>query len=561
MTDSTLVAPPALAPHTLRITPHGGHGDVGRNMSSLEIDGRLLLIDCGVLFPDELHPGVDLILPGLDALRSRLDDIDGLILTHGHEDHIGAVPYLLRMRSDIPLYGSQLTLSLLREKLKEHRLPPSQFNIVEDGGRRQIGAFDVDFIAVNHSIPDAMAVFIRTEGGTVLHTGDFKMDQTPLDHRITDLRAFARCGEEGVDVLMSDSTNAEVPGFTVPELDIEPALERVFASSQSKLIVACFSSHVHRVQQVLNLAARYGRKVAYVGRSMIRNMGVARDLGYLSVPGNVIIDARDIDKYEDHEVVIVCTGSQGEPLAALSRIANSDHPSIEVGPGDTVLLASSLIPGNENSVSRVINGLSKLGVRVVHKGVALVHTSGHASAGELTYVYNIIQPKNALPVHGEVRHLMANAAVALKTGVARENTVIAEDGVVCDLIDGRLRPVGRIDASYIFVDGTTVGDVSETELTDRKILGEEGFISVIAVVNVAQRRIVSGPEIHARGFFDDDSVFDSVRAELTEALLDQLQNGTTHHQELAQLTRRIIGRWVNKTYRRRPMIVPIVVTT
>ncbi|MGL4832568.1 MAG: ribonuclease J, partial [Propionibacteriaceae bacterium] len=432
MTDSTLVKPPTLAEHTLRITPHGGHGDVGRNMSSLEIDGRLLLIDCGVLFPDELHPGVDLILPGLDSLRSRLDDVDGLILTHGHEDHIGAVPYLLRMRPDIALYGSSLTLALLREKLKEHRLPPTQFNVVEDGGRRQIGAFDVSFIAVNHSIPDAMAVFVRTAGGTVLHTGDFKMDQTPLDHRITDLRAFARCGEEGVDVLMADSTNAEVGGFTTPELDIEPALERVFASSQRKLIVACFSSHVHRVQQVLNLAQRYGRKVAYVGRSMMRNMGVARDLGYLQVPGDVLISINDIEKYRDDEVVIICTGSQGEPMAALSRIANSDHPVITIGSGDTVLLASSLIPGNENSVSRVINGLSRLGARVVHKGVALVHTSGHASAGELLYVYNILKPKNALPVHGEVRHLMANAAIALKTGMPRENAVIAEDGVVCD---------------------------------------------------------------------------------------------------------------------------------
>ena len=557
---SELRTPPPLQPGTLRVTPLGGLGDVGRNSASFEIDGEMVLVDCGVLFPEDRHPGVDLILPALDLLSDRLGDIRALVLTHGHEDHIGAVPYLLKQRADIPVYGSKLTLALVASKLKEHRIRGYRLIEVKEGERHRAGNFELEFFAVNHSIPDGLAVALRTSAGTVLHTGDFKMDQLPLDGRITDLRGFARLADEGVDLFMPDSTNAETPGFTPLEKDIEPSIARVFDQADRKLIVACFASHVHRVQQVLNLAVKHGRKVAYVGRSMVRNMATARDLGYLHVPANVLIEMKDIEKYRDDEVVIISTGSQGEPLAALSRIANREHPVIELGPGDIVLLASSLIPGNENSVYRVINGLTKLGAQVVHKGNAFVHVSGHASAGELLYCYNILKPRNVMPVHGEIRHLIANAKLAISTGVPAENAVVCEDGDVVDLVDGRARKVGRVDASYIFVDGSIVGDITES-ISDRLILGEEGFISVVAVVNLHTRSVIGALDINARGFAEDPSVFDAVREQILTDLQQALDDGVDDVYRLQQVIRRTIGAWVSRRLRRRPMIVPVVVAT
>ncbi len=557
---SELRTPPPLQPGTLRVTPLGGLGDVGRNSASFEIDGEMVLVDCGVLFPEDRHPGVDLILPALDLLSDRLSDIRALVLTHGHEDHIGAVPYLLKQRADIPVYGSKLTLALVASKLKEHRIRGYRLIEVKEGEQHRVGNFELEFFAVNHSIPDGLAVALRTSAGTVLHTGDFKMDQLPLDGRITDLRGFARLADEGVDLFMPDSTNAETPGFTPLEKDIEPSIARVFDQAERKLIVACFASHVHRVQQVLNLAVKHGRKVAYVGRSMVRNMATARDLGYLHVPANVLIEMKDIDKYRDDEVVIISTGSQGEPLAALSRIANREHPVIELGPGDIVLLASSLIPGNENSVYRVINGLTKLGAQVVHKGNAFVHVSGHASAGELLYCYNILKPRNVMPVHGEIRHLIANAKLAISTGVPAENAVVCEDGDVVDLVDGRARKVGRVDASYIFVDGSIVGDITES-ISDRLILGEEGFISVVAVVNLHTRSVIGALDINARGFAEDPSVFDAVREQILADLQQALDDGVDDVYRLQQVIRRTIGAWVSRRLRRRPMIVPVVVAT
>lgn len=557
---SELRTPPPLQSGTLRVTPLGGLGDVGRNSASFEIDGEMVLVDCGVLFPEDRHPGVDLILPALDLLSDRLDDIRALVLTHGHEDHIGAVPYLLKQRADIPVYGSKLTLALVASKLKEHRIRGYRLIEVKEGERHRVGNFELEFFAVNHSIPDGLAVALRTSAGTVLHTGDFKMDQLPLDGRITDLRGFARLADEGVDLFMPDSTNAETPGFTPLEKDIEPSIARVFDQADRKLVVACFASHVHRVQQVLNLAVKHGRKVAYVGRSMVRNMATARDLGYLHVPANVLIEMKDIERYRDDEVVIISTGSQGEPLAALSRIANREHPVIELGPGDIVLLASSLIPGNENSVYRVINGLTKLGAQVVHKGNAFVHVSGHASAGELLYCYNILKPRNVMPVHGEIRHLIANAKLAISTGVPAENAVVCEDGDVVDLVDGRARKVGRVDASYIFVDGSIVGDITES-ISDRLILGEEGFISVVAVVSLHTRSVIGALDINARGFAEDPSVFDAVREQILADLQQALDDGVDDVYRLQQVIRRTIGAWVSRRLRRRPMIVPVVVAT
>ncbi len=549
--------PRPLAKNGVRIIALGGLGEVGRNMAVIEHAGQLLVIDCGVLFPEDHHPGVDLILPDFEYLEDRLDDIQAIVLTHGHEDHIGAVPYLLKLKKDIPIVGSMLTLALIEAKLKEHRITPYTLG-VKEGMRERLGVFDCEFVAVNHSIPDALAVFVRTPGGTILHTGDFKMDQLPLDNRLTDLRAFARLGEEGVDLFMTDSTNAEVPGFTTPEKDIAPAIDKVFRDAERRIIVACFSSHVHRVQQVLNAADKAGRKVAMVGRSMVRNMGIAAELGYLHVPDGVLVDVKKLDNFPDDQVVLVCTGSQGEPMAALSRMANRDH-RIDVGEGDTVLMASSLIPGNENAVYRIINGLMRLGVNVVHKGNAKVHVSGHASAGELLYCYNIVKPRNVMPVHGEWRHLVANAELAVQTGVPREQVVLAEDGVVVDLVDGVARIVGAVPCGYVYVDGASVGEFDEALLKDRRILRDEGFISVIVVIDSATGKIAAGPEIQARGFAEDDEIFSQVRPKIEQALAEATGNGVTDSHQLEQVMRRAIGGWVGGKIRRRPMIIPVVI--
>ena len=555
-----LGAPPALTSGTLRIVGLGGLGEIGRNMTVFEYQGRLLIVDCGVLFPEPDQPGVDLILPDFTSLEGRLDDVEAVVLTHAHEDHIGAVPYLLRQRDNIPLVGSRLTLALVRSKLTEHRITPATAEVAE-GGRQSFGPFDLEFFAVNHSIPDALAVAITTPAGVVLHTGDFKMDQLPLDGRLTDLGAFARRGSEGVDLLMSDSTNAEVPGIVTSERDIAPVLNEMFAETKQRIIVACFASHVHRVQQVLDAAAAHGRRVAFVGRSMVRNMGVARDLGYLRVPsvrGGLLVDPRDAEGMPPGEVVLVCTGSQGEPMSALSRMAARDHP-IRIAEGDTVILASSLIPGNESAVYRVINELTRWGARVVHKGNALVHVSGHAPAGELLYVLNLVKPRNFMPVHGEWRHLRAHAHLAELTGVPAGNVVIAEDGVVVDLAKGQATVVGKVPCGYVYVDGLSVGEVTETSLKDRRILGEEGFLSVVIVVDSTTGKLVAGPEIHARGSGIDDSGLGEVRPKIEEALNRAAADGINDAHQLGQLVRRTVGRWVNDGYRRRPMIIPVVI--
>jgi ribonuclease J len=552
------LGPPTPLPHNgLRIVPLGGLGEIGRNMTVFEYGGRLLIVDCGVLFPESDQPGVDLILPDFDYIRDRLDAVDALVLTHAHEDHIGAVPYLLRERGDIPLVGSKLTLALVASKLAEHRIDPVTVE-VREGARQPFGIFDLEFFAVNHSIPDALAVAIRTPAGLVLHTGDFKMDQLPLDGRLTDLAGFARLGGEGVDLLISDSTNAEVPGIVTSEKDIGPVLADVFAAAEKRIIVACFASHVHRVQQVLDAAQARGRKVAFVGRSMVRNMGVARDLGYLRVPGGLMVDVREVDDLPPEEVVLVSTGSQGEPMSALSRMASRDH-QIRVVEGDTVVLASSLIPGNETAVYRVINGLTRWGARVVHKGNALVHVSGHAPAGELLYVLNLTHPVNFMPVHGEWRHLRAHARLAELTGVPHKNVVIAEDGIVVDLVERRASIAGSVPCGYVYVDGLSVGEVTESSLKDRRILGDEGFVSVVVVVDSTTGKVVGGPEIHARGSGIDDAAFVEVRPRIEEQLAFAAADGINDVHQLRQILRRTVGRWVNENYRRRPMIIPVVV--
>jgi ribonuclease J len=550
--------PPALPEGGLRIVALGGIGEVGRNMTVFEHAGRLLIVDCGVLFPEDDQPGVDLILPDFRAIEDRLEDIEALVLTHGHEDHIGAVPFLLKLRPDLPVVGSRFTLALLTAKCREHRQVPKVVE-VKESELRSYGTFDLEFFAVNHSIPDALAVAIRTPAGLVLHTGDIKLDQLPLDGRLTDLAGFSRLGDEGVDLFLVDSTNAEVPGFVVPEREIGPVLDNVIRKASQRVIVACFASHVHRVQQVLDVAVAHGRRVALVGRSMVRNMGIAAELGLLKVPNGLFVDLDEAMRLPEREVLFVSTGSQGEPLSALSRMARGEHRQISIQAGDTIVLASSLIPGNENAVFGVVNGLARLGATVVHQGNAKVHVSGHSPAGELLFLYNAVRPSNVMPVHGEWRHLRANAALAVSTGVDPDHVVIAEDGVVVDLVDGKAVVSGRVVVGHVYVDGLSVGDVGESTLSDRLVLGEGGFISISVAIDSNSGRAVSPPTVSGRGFSDDPKALDQAVALVEMELSRTEAEGINDTHRIAQAVRRVVGRWVAETYRRRPMIVPTII--
>src|SRR4051794_10775019 len=556
-THPELRTPPPLPDDGLRVIALGGLGEIGRNMTVFEHAGKLLIVDIGVLFPEEHQPGVDVILPDFTAIRDRLDDVVAIVLTHGHEDHIGGGPYLLRESADNPLVGSKLTLAFIDAKLKEHRIRPVTVEVTE-GDLLEFGPFGLEFLAVNHSIPDALAVAIRTAAGLVLHTGDFKMDQFPLDRRITDLRGFARLGEEGVDLFLTDSTNAEVPGFTTSESELGPAIDTVFRKAPKRIIVSSFASHVHRIQQVLDAAHAHGRKVAFVGRSMVRNMGIARELGYLNVPKGLVVDLKVLEKLPDDQITLVCTGSQGEPMAALSRMASRDHV-IRIGEGDTILLASSLIPGNENAIYRVINELTRWGANVVHKGNAKVHVSGHASAGELVYCYNLVKPRNVMPVHGEWRHLRANGDLAIRTGVHPKGVVLAEDGFTVDLVDGRVSITGKVPAGNVYVDGETVGGATEAHLKDRRNLAEEGVITVVAIVDADTGMLAEPPDFLARGFAHNETTFDAVVPLIEKALAKAAEEGVGGATQLEQLISRAVGNWAHRSYRRSPMIIPVVI--
>ncbi len=553
-----LGTPPKLPETGLRVFALGGIGEIGRNMTVFEYGGKLLIVDCGVLFPEDQQPGVDLILPDFRPIEHRMDDVVALVLTHGHEDHIGAVPFLLRLRPDIPVVGSRFTLALVAAKCREHRQRPKLVEVTE-GQHTTHGPFGCEYFAVNHSIPDALAVAIRTPAGVALHTGDIKLDQLPLDQRLTDLAGFSRLGDEGVDLFLVDSTNAEVPGFVTPEREIGGVLDTVIGKATGRVIVASFASHVHRIQQVVDVAQKFDRRVCFIGRSMVRNMQIAQDLGYLTVPDEVIVDLDVAATLPSHRLVLISTGSQGEPLSALSRMARGEHRQINIRADDLVVLASSLIPGNENSVFAVVNGLARLGATVITQQNAKVHVSGHASAGELLYLYNAVRPTNTMPVHGEWRHLRANAALAVATGVPEERVVLAEDGVVVDLVDGIAAIVGRVPVGHVYVDGLSVGDVGESTLSDRLVLGEGGFIAITVAIDETTGKAVSPPEVSGRGFSDDPAALLDA-AELVEAELLRLTGeGVTETHRIAQSVRRVVGRWVAETYRRRPMIVPTVI--
>ncbi|MGZ4516315.1 MAG: ribonuclease J [Mycobacteriaceae bacterium] len=550
--------PPAAPRNGLRIVALGGIGEIGRNMTVFEHAGKLLIVDCGVLFPEDAQPGVDLILPDFRHIEDRMADVEAIVLTHGHEDHIGAVPFLLRLRPDLPVIGSRFTLALLSAKCREHRLKPKLIEVTE-GQRTTHGPFECEYFAVNHSIPDALAVAIRTPAGVVLHTGDIKLDQLPLDGRLTDLAGFSRLGDEGVDLFLVDSTNAEVPGFVTPEREIGGVLDTVIGKAKQRVIVASFASHVHRIQQVLEVAHRYNRKVAFVGRSMVRNMEIASELGVLEVPDGLVVSIDAATKLPDDRLVLVSTGSQGEPLSALSRMARGEHRQINIRAGDLVVLASSLIPGNENSVFAVVNGLAKRGATVVTQQNAKVHVSGHASAGELLYLYNAVRPTNVMPVHGEWRHLRANAALAKATGVAEERIMLAEDGVVVDMVDGMAKIVGQVPVGHVYVDGLSVGDVGESTLSDRLVLGEGGFVAISVAIDSMTGRAVSRPELSGRGFSDDPKALENCIEVVESELARQEAEGITDSHRIAQAVRRVVGRWVSDKYGRRPMIIPTII--
>jgi len=555
--SAELAPPPPLAPGGLRVTALGGISEIGRNMTVFEHLGRLLIVDCGVLFPGHDEPGVDLILPDLRHIEDRLDEIEALVVTHAHEDHIGAIPFLLKLRPDIPVVGSKFTIALVREKCREHRLKP-KFVEVAERQSSQHGVFECEYFAVNHSIPGCLAVAIHTGAGTVLHTGDIKLDQLPLDGRPTDLPGMSRLGDAGVDLFLCDSTNSEHPGVSPSESEVGPTLHRLIRGAEGRVIVACFASNVDRVQQIIDAAVALGRRVSFVGRSMVRNMGIARELGYLKVDDSDILDIAAAEMMPPDRVVLITTGTQGEPMAALSRMSRGEHRSITLTSGDLIILSSSLIPGNEEAVYGVIDSLSKIGARVVTNAQARVHVSGHAYAGELLFLYNGVRPRNVMPVHGTWRHLRANAALAASTGVPPENIVLAENGVSVDLVAGRASISGAVTVGKMFVDGLITGDVGDATLGERLILSS-GFVSITVVVHRGTGRPAGPAHLISRGFSEDPKALEPVAQKVERELEALAADNVTDPTRIAQAVRRMVGKWVGETYRRQPMIVPTVI--
>ncbi|EKF24081.1 putative ribonuclease J [Mycolicibacterium hassiacum DSM 44199] len=555
--NGELTPPGPLAPGGLRITALGGISEIGRNMTVFEHQGRLLIVDCGVLFPTHDEPGVDLILPDFRLIEDRLDDIEALVLTHAHEDHIGAIPFLLKLRPDIPILGSKFTLALVAEKCREHRIKPV-IQEVAAGQSSTHGPFECEYFHVNHSIPGCLAIAIHTRAGTVLHTGDIKLDQLPLDDKPTDLPGLSRLGDAGVDLLLCDSTNSEIPGVGPSESEVGPTLHRLIRGAEGRVIVACFASNVDRVQQIIDAAVSLGRRVAFVGRSMVRNMGIARDLGYLRVEDKDLLDIGAAEMMPPDQVVLITTGTQGEPMSALSRMSRGEHRSITLTSGDLVILSASLIPGNEEAVYGVIDALAKIGARVVTNQQVRVHVSGHAYAGELLFLYNAVRPRNVMPVHGTWRMLRANAALAQRTGVAPDRIVLAENGVSVDLVDGRASIAGAVSTGKMFVDGLITGDVGESTLGERLILSS-GFVAVTVVVHRGTGRAAGPPVLFSRGFSEDPKALEPVARKVERELENLAANNVTEVTRIAQAVRRVVGKWVGETYRRQPMIVPTVI--
>jgi ribonuclease J len=546
----------------VRITFLGGLGEIGRNCAAIEIDGRLLLIDSGLMFPDADMHGIDLVLPDFTWLHEHSAQIEAVVATHGHEDHVGALPFLLREHS-FPIYGSAVTLGLARHRIEEAGLlGKTELVAVTDGERRQIGPFDVEFIPVTHSVPHAHAIAVHTSQGVILHSGDFKLDLTPVDGRCTDLgRLGAIASTEGVRVLLADSTNAEERGYSPSEMAVGGVLRQIFGEHRDRrIITASFASHLHRIQQIADAAVSHGRVVAPLGLSIRKNIRLGLDLGVLRIPESSLIDIEDVDQYPPERVCIISTGSQGEPMSALALLARGESKWVKAGDRDTVILSSHAIPGNESNVNRVIDGLLRAGVEVVHTGIADVHATGHAQADELKTYLSITRPEWFVPVHGEYRHLVANAKLAQLMGVAHDRVLICEDGDVLALSDEGLSPVGRVPAGYLYVDGI-VGDVGQGVLRDRKVLAEEGVVVVVVTVDIGSGRVLTGPELITRGWVyapEAEDLLDEACDRVADAVEAALASGVRDVESLEREVRRAAGRFVNERTRRRPMIVPVV---
>ncbi len=554
----------ARLPDAVRIVFLGGLGEIGRNCACIEIGGRIAVLDCGIMFPDPDMPGIDLVLPDLSYLRDHAEQVDAVFLTHGHEDHTGGLAFLLRDLR-VPVYGSELTLGLARHRVEEAGLVDrATFIPVHDSERRTVGAFDVEFIAVTHSVPHGFATAFHTPQGVVLHSGDFKIDLTPVDGRLTDLaRIGALADGPGIRLLLSDSTNAEEPGFTASESSVGVTLRRLFSTyGGRRVVVTCFASHIHRVQQVMDAAIGTGRKIATLGRSMAKNVELARRLGLLDVPADAFVDVDQVDKMDPGSVCVVSTGSQGEPLSALALMAAGESKWLHLHPDDVVVISAHPIPGNEWAVGRVIDGLHRRGAEVIHTGIEPVHVSGHARQGELQTLLSVARPEFFIPVHGEYRHLVHHARLAQGMGVADANVVLCEDGDSVVLDDKGIRRGDSVPAGYLYVDGT-VGDVGHGVLRDRRVLAEEGVVVVVATVDLQAKEVVSPPEIITRGWVhapEAEALLGEASDVVRDALEKALADGASDHDTLRRHARKALGRLVGERTRRRPMIVPVVVT-
>ena len=545
----------------LRIIPLGGLNEIGKNMTAFEYKDEILVVDCGLSFPEDEMLGIDVVIPDITYLLKNKEKVKAIVLTHGHEDHIGALPYVLK-KINVPLYGTKLTLGLVENKLKEHRiLGDVRMNIVRPGDKINLGKFGVEFIKTSHSIPDAVSLAISTPLGMIIHTGDFKIDYTPIDGDIMDLHRFAQLGSEGVLALLADSTNVERPGYTMSERTVGETFENIFRNVDRRIIVATFASNVHRVQQIINAAYTFNRKVAFSGRSMVNVANVAMELGYLNAPNGMIIDINDLNKYPDNEIVVITTGSQGEPMAALSRMAASEHRKMEIHPGDIVILSATPIPGNEIKVSNVINLLFEKGAEVIYESLADVHVSGHACQEELKLVHSLVKPKYFIPVHGEYRHLRHHASLAESLGMSKENIFVVDNGKVIEISKDFARISGSVDSGNILVDGLGVGDVGNIVLRDRKHLSEDGLMVVVVTISKDDGKVMSGPDIVSRGFVyvrESEDLIDGAKVVVREALKKCEDNNIREWATLKSAIKDTLKGYLYEKTKRRPMILPII---
>ncbi len=544
----------------VQIIPLGGLGEIGKNMTVFRYGDDMILIDAGLMFPEDDMLGIDLVIPDITYLIENQDKLKGIFLTHGHEDHIGALPYVMK-QIDCPVYGTALTLGILQGRLKENGVSSDNCRTIKPGDKITAGAFKLDFIRVNHSIPDAIAIAINTPIGTIIHTGDFKIDHTPVDGQVTEFNKFAEYGDRGVLALLADSTNAERPGFTPSEKMVGKTFDDEFRYAKNRIIVATFSSNVHRIQQVIDAAMKYDRKVAVIGRSMVNVVSIAKELGYLKAPEGEIIDIDETNNYTPDKIVIITTGSQGEPMSALTRMAMNDHKKVDIMPGDTVIISATPIPGNEKLVSRTIDHLYKLGADVIYEKSNGVHVSGHASQEEIKLVHNLVRPKFFIPVHGEFRHLIKHANLAQSLGMPKENIVIAENGSVIEITKNSIGVNGKVQAGKVLVDGLGVGDVGNIVLRDRRQLSQDGIMIVVVTIDKENCHVVSGPDIVSRGFVyvrEAEGLMDEARDKVQLALEKCEENGVSEWSAIKSTVRDSLGRFLYERTRRRPMILPII---